>query len=60
MVVMNWKYNMQKYFGIKYLGVPHSPSRLHVIDWEPLKEKMGETRNLERWDYVHSWEGNYD
>jgi hypothetical protein len=24
-------------FRIKYLGVPDSPSRLHVIDWEPLK-----------------------
>jgi len=26
-------------FLIKYLGVPVSPSRLHVIDWLPLAEK---------------------
>jgi len=26
-------------FPIKYLGVPVSPSRLHVKDWEPLVEK---------------------
>jgi len=26
-------------FPIKYLGVPVSPSRLHVIDWMPLVEK---------------------
>ena len=26
-------------FPIKYLGVPVSPSRLHVIDWIPLVEK---------------------
>jgi hypothetical protein len=26
-------------FPIKYLGVPLSPSRLHVIDWLPLEEK---------------------
>ena len=26
-------------FPIKYLGVPVSPSRLHVIDWLPLEEK---------------------
>lgn len=25
-------------FPIKYLGVPVSPSRLHVIDWFPLKK----------------------
>jgi hypothetical protein len=28
------------YFSIKYLGVPASPSRLHVADWLPLLEKM--------------------
>lgn len=27
-------------FPIKYLGVPVSPSRLHVIDWLPLLERM--------------------
>lgn len=27
------------YFPIKYLGVPVSPSRLHLIDWLPLLEK---------------------
>lgn len=26
-------------FPIKYLGVPVSPSRLHVIDWVPLEDK---------------------
>ena len=26
-------------FPIKYLGVPVSPSRLHVKDWLPLEEK---------------------
>ena len=26
-------------FPIKYLGVPVSPSRLHVVDWVPLIEK---------------------
>ena len=26
-------------FPIKYLGVPVSPSRLHVADWTPLEEK---------------------
>jgi hypothetical protein len=30
-------------FPIKYLGVPISPSRLCVIDWARLEEKM--TRN---------------
>jgi hypothetical protein len=39
-------------FPIKYLGVPASPSRLHVIDWLPLEEKskkrlaMWKGRNL--------------
>lgn len=28
-------------FPIKYLGVPVSPSRFHVIDWVPLQEKNG-------------------
>jgi hypothetical protein len=27
------------YFPIKYLGVPVSPSRLHVIDWRPMLDK---------------------
>jgi hypothetical protein len=27
------------YFPIKYLVVPVSPSRLHVIDWRPLLDK---------------------
>jgi hypothetical protein len=26
-------------FSIKYLEVPVSPSRLHIIDWLPLEEK---------------------
>lgn len=26
-------------FPVKYLGVPVSPSRLHVVDWLPLTEK---------------------
>jgi len=26
-------------FPIKYLGVPVSPSRLHVLDWVPLEER---------------------
>jgi len=26
-------------FPIRYLGVPVSPSRLHVKDWDPLLEK---------------------
>lgn len=26
-------------FPIKYLGVPVSPSRLHICDWLPLVEK---------------------
>jgi hypothetical protein len=26
-------------FPIKYLGVPVSPCKLHVKDWEPLVEK---------------------
>jgi hypothetical protein len=34
-------------FPIKYLGVPVSPSRLHVIHWEPLKEKN--RKKLEIW-----------
>jgi hypothetical protein len=29
-------------FPIKYLGVPVSPCRLHVKDWEPLIEKTRE------------------
>jgi hypothetical protein len=27
-------------FPIKYLGVPVSPSRLHVADWKSLEEKL--------------------
>lgn len=27
-------------FPIKYLGVPVSPSRLHICDWMPLEEKV--------------------
>jgi hypothetical protein len=34
-------------FPIRYLGVPVSPSRLHVIDWTPLKEKNG--KKLDIW-----------
>ena len=34
------------YFPIKYLRVPVSPSRLHVIDWLPLMEK-----NLKDWTF---------
>lgn len=35
------------YFPIKYLGVPVSPSRLHVIDWLPLLEKNA--KRLDIW-----------
>jgi hypothetical protein len=35
------------YFPIKYLGVPVSPSRLHVIDWLPLLEKNA--KRLDVW-----------
>ena len=34
-------------FPIKYLGVPVSPSRLHVIDWLPLVEKNN--KKLDPW-----------
>lgn len=34
-------------FPIRYLGVPVSPSRLHVIDWVPLFEKNG--KKLDVW-----------
>ena len=34
-------------FPIKYLGVPVSPSRLHVIDWIPLVEKN--SKKLDIW-----------
>jgi hypothetical protein len=35
------------YFPIKYLGVPVSPRRLHVIDWLPLLEKNA--KRLDIW-----------
>lgn len=35
------------HFPIKYLGVPVSPSKLHVIDWIPLQEKNG--KKLDIW-----------
>ena len=35
-------------FPIKYLGVPVSPSRLHVADWNPLIEKMRKSLQLGR------------
>lgn len=34
-------------FPMKYLGVPISPSRLHVIDWAPLESKNG--KKLDIW-----------
>jgi hypothetical protein len=34
-------------FPIKYLGVPVSPSRLHVVDWVPLVEKSA--KKLDTW-----------
>jgi hypothetical protein len=34
-------------FPIKYLGVPVSPSRLHVWDWLPLVEKSA--KRLDVW-----------
>jgi len=34
-------------FPIKYLGVPVSPSRLHVCDWVPLIEKSN--KRLDVW-----------
>ena len=37
-------------FPIKYLGVPVSPSRLHVKDWEPLVEKNA--KKLSAWKGV--------
>lgn len=38
------------YFPIKYLGVPISPSRLHIADWMPLLDK-----NAKRLDI---WQGS--
>lgn len=35
------------HFPIKYLGVPVSPSRLHVADWLPLQDKNG--KKLDTW-----------
>lgn len=35
------------YFPIKYLGVPVSPSKLHVVDWLPLVEKNA--KRLDIW-----------
>jgi hypothetical protein len=44
-------------FSIKYLEVPVSPSRLHIIDWLPLEEKkQKKTSCLERWEHVYCWE----
>ena len=34
-------------FPIKYLGVPVSPSRLHISDWLPLIEKS--SKRLDIW-----------
>jgi hypothetical protein len=34
-------------FPLKYLGVPVSPSRLHVCDWLPLIEKIA--KRLDSW-----------
>ena len=34
-------------FPIKYLGVPVSPSRLHVADWQPLIDKS--LKKLDVW-----------
>ena len=34
-------------FPIKYLGVPVSPSRLHISDWMPLLEKSN--KRLDVW-----------
>ena len=36
-------------FPLKYLGVPVSPSRLHVCDWLPLVEKSAKR--------LHTWQG---
>jgi hypothetical protein len=48
-------------FTIKYLGVPVSPSRLHIAGWLPLLEKSNKKiRYLEGWYHVHSWEKNLD
>lgn len=35
------------YFPIKYLGVPVSPSRLHIVDWFPLMDKNA--KKLDVW-----------
>jgi hypothetical protein len=37
-------------FPIKYLGVPISPSRLHIIDWIPLLDKS--SKRLDIWKGV--------
>uniref|UniRef100_A0A0A8YN13 Uncharacterized protein n=1 Tax=Arundo donax TaxID=35708 RepID=A0A0A8YN13_ARUDO len=34
-------------FPIRYLGVPVSPSWLHIADWIPLEEKLG--KRLDVW-----------
>ena len=34
-------------FHVKYMGVPVSPSRLHLIDWLPLTEKC--SKRLDVW-----------
>jgi hypothetical protein len=33
-------------FPIKYLGVPVSPSRLHVADWLPILEKSNKRLDI--------------
>lgn len=38
-------------FPIKYLGVPVSPSRLHVIDWLPFIDKINKRLDV--------WKGNF-
>jgi hypothetical protein len=46
-------------FPIKYLGVPISPSRLHVIDWTKLEEKTGQETGYLARQFIVYWWGNH-
>jgi len=46
-------------FPIKYLGVPISPSRLHVTDWLPLVEKSSKKLDFWRHD-VYCWKVSFN
>lgn len=48
-------------FPIKYIWVPVSPSRLHVIDWAPLLDKSNKkTRCVERKFLIYCRKENLD